>query len=247
KQIQPEEFEQILSLTGGYPSLIKAICEWWLLEDHAPDWTTWRTLLQREPSIQNRLNSIWKGLTEGEKQALMTLQRIGQTKIAKTSTSYQSNQFVWQALEKKGLCQNLICPSEEDVQLKIFGELFIDYIGTQSGTVRGQIYLDQRSQIIYHHEQELDSLTPIERRVLLFLLKNPRKFHTYTQIFQAGWPDEEMIDGASTESIQQMIRSLRLKIEPNPSQPVYIINRRGRRSEGEFEGGYLFYPEGRPS
>jgi hypothetical protein len=43
------------------------------------------------------------------------------------------------------------------------------------------------------------------------------------------------------DSLYQVIGGLRKKVEPNPASPCYIINWRGQP-----EGGYQFFPEGRP-
>jgi DNA-binding response OmpR family regulator len=84
-------------------------------------------------------------------------------------------------------------------------------------------------------------LTPKERALLHFLVENPRAEHSYTDLIVATWSDEERYHGVNNDSLHQVIRTLRLKIEPNPSQPVYVVNWRGKP-----EGGYTFFPEGRP-
>jgi DNA-binding response OmpR family regulator len=82
----------------------------------------------------------------------------------------------------------------------------------------------------------------LERETLRFFIRNPRVQHTYTSIFEAAWPEDVQYGSISNETIQQMIRGIRKTIEPNPSQPVYIVTWRGQP-----EGGYQFFPEGRPS
>ncbi|NIP23203.1 MAG: hypothetical protein GWN55_13110, partial [Phycisphaerae bacterium] len=57
----------------------------------------------------------------------------------------------------------------------------------------------------------------------------------------ASWPDESTL-GVSTEAVQQVISGIRKKIEPDTSKPQYIISWRGQP-----EGGYQFFPEGRPN
>ncbi|MEE8390037.1 MAG: hypothetical protein V3S14_04475, partial [Anaerolineae bacterium] len=55
------------------------------------------------------------------------------------------------------------------------------------------------------------------------------------------WPDELRQQGVTDDSLYQVIRELRKRIEPDPAKPCYIVTWRGRP-----EGGYQFFPEGRP-
>ncbi|MCA9926476.1 MAG: winged helix-turn-helix domain-containing protein, partial [Anaerolineales bacterium] len=87
----------------------------------------------------------------------------------------------------------------------------------------------------------LTGLAPLEREALRFFVQYPRVQHTYTSIFEAAWPEDVQHAAASNESIQQVIRGIRKKIEPNPGKPVYVVTWRGQP-----EGGYQFFPEGRP-
>lgn len=60
-------------------------------------------------------------------------------------------------------------------------------------------------------------------------------------LIEAIWPEEVHKEGVSTEALYQVIRGIRKAIEADTSKPRYLINWRGA-----FEGGYQFYPEGRP-
>ena len=84
-------------------------------------------------------------------------------------------------------------------------------------------------------------LSPLARAVLHFLVRHPRARHTKTDLIVNTWPDELRRQGVTDDSLYQVIRELRKKIEPNPAKPCYIVTWRGRP-----EGGYQFFPEGRP-
>jgi len=98
------------------------------------------------------------------------------------------------------------------------------------------------TETLYHGQQLLNELAPKERAILHFLAEQPYVQHTNTDIIIAGWTDEENYDGVTNESLFQVIRTLRQKIEPIPSKPVYVLNWRGQP-----EGGYQFFPEGKPN
>ena len=74
--------------------------------------------------------------------------------------------------------------------------------------------------------------------VLNYFLKNPFMRHSHQDLIENAWPDDAYKEGVTPDAIYQTIRGIRTRIEPNPSQPFYLITWRG--------GGYQFFPEGRP-
>ena len=67
-------------------------------------------------------------------------------------------------------------------------------------------------------------LEPIELRILYLLLQTPNQPVTTTTLLRKAWGQGEEGDQSS---LWVRIRSLRLKIEPDPSAPVYIQTVRG--------------------
>ncbi len=62
-------------------------------------------------------------------------------------------------------------------------------------------------------------LTSKEFDILKLLMTNPKKIFTKANIFNAVWGEEYIGD---ENTVMVHIRRLREKIEPNPSQPIYI-------------------------
>ena len=62
-----------------------------------------------------------------------------------------------------------------------------------------------------------------------------------SELIDHAWPDEDRREGIADDNLFQVIKKLRQKIEPIPSKPCYIITWRGQP-----EGGYQFFPEGKP-
>ena len=54
-------FHQMLALAGGYPTLLKAVCRWWVLADDCPSKEAWLTTLLADVGIRIRLHDIWLG------------------------------------------------------------------------------------------------------------------------------------------------------------------------------------------
>jgi two-component system, OmpR family, sensor histidine kinase KdpD len=64
-------------------------------------------------------------------------------------------------------------------------------------------------------------LTPKEYAVLAELAKHPGQVLTHAQLLRSAWgPAQE----TQTEYLRVAVRSLRQKLEPDPSQPRMIIN-----------------------
>ncbi|MEZ4863995.1 MAG: winged helix-turn-helix domain-containing protein [Caldilineaceae bacterium] len=237
----PDEAQRtrIWALTGGYPSLLRIVCRWWVMNTYTPPLEQWTQLLCAEPGVRYRLDDIWAGLTQEEQMVLSEVQRIGTlTKTARRAARaalYQRHDAIVRTLTALRLCRLV------DEDLELFCELFAAHVVEVGAYSRGKIVLDEQTQELYQGEQPLTTLTPTEFAILRFLVQQPRIRHPYSAIIAGAWADEVNYAGVSTENLHQVIRGLRQKIEPDPAQPVYIVNWRGKP-----EGGYQFFPEGKP-
>lgn len=91
------------------------------------------------------------------------------------------------------------------------------------------IDLDRHAAIT---EKDTYVLPPKEFDVLLLCAKHQGKILTKRQIYEAVWKEEYVYDDAN---IMAVISRLRKKIEPDPSEPMYIQTIKGI--------GYQFNPE----
>ena len=230
-----EEVRHIWHLTGGYPSLVMLACRWWLTTSTRPPLEKWLDTLMQQENVRHRLEDIWAGLTQEEQLVI--------TEVHKASTSGPSLQqeigkryrTILDELLEKGLCLAM------GESWSLFCALFAEHVANVGGFSRGKIWLDRDSQALYHGQDAMDDLTPKERAILHFLAPQPYARHSYTDIILAAWTEEERYHGVTNDSLYQVIRTLRQKIEPIPSKPVYVVNWRGKP-----EGGYQFFPEGKP-
>jgi hypothetical protein len=150
---------------------------------------------------------------------------------------FQQHGDTLDSLVVKGLCQ----PAGKG--WRISSGLLAAYVGGLAGRSCDAIWLDEETGELYQGQTRLDGLAPLEEAVLHFLVKHPRIRHTKTDLIVAAWPDELRQEGVTDDSLYQVIKGLRKRIEPNPSKPCYIITWRGLRTQ---EGGYEFLPDGRP-
>ncbi len=91
------DIQQFLALSGGYPTLLKAVVRWWLTyTSQLPD-AAWDKALLQEPGIQLRLREIGRGLSVQEQQALQAV-----------VTSYGANAIpdaIGERLVQLGICR----------------------------------------------------------------------------------------------------------------------------------------------
>lgn len=237
-----DEIAFMIVLTGGFPSLLKATCYWWTAMTETPAKSQWVNLLLAEPSIQHRLAQIWEGLTQEEQLVLSQLQKY-EANMAQTVTPTkleapsQDNESI--AVLKKLTAKGILYKEENGRQ--IAGELLAHFIAQGKRGGRGKIWQNESTGELYQDQTPITTLTALERDVLSFLIRNPRVRHTKTELIVNTWPDELSQKGVSDNSLYQVILNIRKAIEPNLSQPRYLINWRGKP-----EGGYQFFPEGRP-
>jgi hypothetical protein len=242
-RLTEEEISQLLTLTGGYPALLKAACSWWLAIPDKPVISQWETALLAQQPIKYRLAEIWAGLTQEEQLALADIQKWhSQAKNSQKALTRMAKGLearhgeVLTRLVAKGLCDQI----EEGWYIR--GNLLASYIAAAEGRGTGRVWLDERTGEIYQGERMLEGLEPLERAVLSFLVEQPRTRHTHTGLIENTWPGDQIYkEGISPDSLYQVVRKLRKRIEPNPAKPCYIVTWRGTP-----EGGYQFFPEGRP-
>lgn len=87
----------------------------------------------------------------------------------------------------------------------------------------GQLVIDPASHQVISQGKQVD-LTPIEHRLLLYLARNAGSVMSYEEILDNVWgPGYE----DSLTNVKVYVRRLRQKIEVEPSEPRYIVNRWG--------------------
>ena len=75
-----------------------------------------------------------------------------------------------------------------------------------------------KRELVLGPEGDLLSLTPLENHLLECLMINAGQVLTFDTIIDHVWGPA----GADRDMLRQLIRRLRAKIEPDPSEPIYI-------------------------
>jgi DNA-binding response OmpR family regulator len=82
----------------------------------------------------------------------------------------------------------------------------------------GALTLDPSRRELRLAEGEAISLTPLENRLLDYLMINAGQILTIETLINHVWGAE----GGDRDMLRQLVRRLRSKIEPDPAQPIYI-------------------------
>ncbi len=234
------EIRAMSRLAGNFPVLLQSIAQWWVNLPAKLPVQQWASALSIENNVRYRLRKMWNGLTQEEQFVLAELQTI-QQRFPPSQKPNQDSPDVWHTLGQRyapllaRLTQKGVCSQREE-KWEIRGELFTAYIQEVGTSSRGRIWIDFETQMIYQGLVPVENLTPLENRLLTYLIKHPYRLHEkdelITHLWEAG--DNTMVDN----DLQQLIYRLRKKVDTTPSH--YILTWKGR------PGGYQFYPEGRP-
>lgn len=80
-----------------------------------------------------------------------------------------------------------------------------------------ELFSNRREVFLVHNQQTM-SLTHLENRLLECLMLNAGQVLTFDTIIDQVWGPA----AADRDMLRQLVHRLRTKIEPNPSEPVYI-------------------------
>jgi len=92
-----QDIAQFLALSGGFPTLLKAVVHWWILQTPRLPYAEWQRALSQELSIGLRLREIWECLAEQEQLAVQTIITNPATTVVPPTVGTR--------LERLGLCR----------------------------------------------------------------------------------------------------------------------------------------------
>jgi hypothetical protein len=247
------DLEAIWRLSGGFPSLLKAIAQWWMLTPQRPPAPSeWLGALLDHVAVQHRLERLWHGLTQEEKLALSEVHNQqaanrqanakavaathgGAGELRPAPAPQGRTRVIVQGLAEKGCCR------WDGSTWRVNSELLAAFVARLAGRIRGRIWFDEATRMIYQGQQPIEDLTPLEFNILRFLITHPRMRHTSDTIIDTVWPADDNKEVITPNNLQVHISSIRKKLEPNPAAPRFLITWHGR------PGGYQFFPEGKPA
>jgi len=195
----PKELAFLLEAAGRQPYLLIMACEFYFkLRSEYPEV---KDVLAREGKVQQQImNSIeaspavtellvllWNQLSEYEQNVLLKIATGQQADLEK-------QQPILNSLRQKAL----IYENLQEGKPRIFCELFRQYVLRQRQPVRmGRI------------EEIMDSLAPLDRKLLEYLLARPNQVCTFEELLAEVWGDLN----ASKRGLEAAIHRLRTRIQ----------------------------------
>lgn len=219
--LDPPERDYILTQAGGHPGLIQAVAHVVLqVESGAPSAYTQQALLMATDVLQNHrmvrseLGKLWKQLLPAERDAVIVAATRGPAALS--------------AMQREELLARGLLVERDGLHL--FSELFAQYARRQkmvAQEVPSGVWVDIDAGTVWVGGQRVESLTDLEYRLLLLLYGRMDKICDKYQIVEAVW-GQEYLGEVDDARIEKLISRLRSKLEPDPSQPQYLLTVRGR-------------------
>lgn len=200
--------QRLLELSGGHPGLLVALFDAFIAAPPVGvDWMEWST---SNPKVREELRKLWRGLRHEERQMLTHAAHAAGT-----------DPRAAQSLLLKGL----LCQDAQE-NLRFFSPLLGAYARESSPLASTPLLVDLTARLVYVDGALVDSLTATEYSLLAYLYERQGEICSHDEIlehlYQDGQYDVEL-GSAST-----WVLRLRKKIEPEPKNPIYVINARGK-------------------
>ncbi len=166
---------------------------------------------------------LWQRRTVEEQQALAALGQGGQEP---------------DAIMLKRLTRQLGVVEERDGRVSLFADVFAWWIERETGlgvekegrtavtpATTGELTYLPEKRLLYLDNREV-SLTSLEGRLLEYLLAHKNQVCQVDELLAHVWGD-----GKTRSVVEKAINRLRLKVEPDPKRPRFLLSARG---EGYF-------------
>ena len=110
---------------------------------------------------------------------------------------------------------------------ELFSPVFAAYVAAQAGP---GLRLDRKTGEVTLGGVPLQvELTAKEHGLLAYLLDHANAIREKDDLIRAVWPEDRVfVEGIRDDSLAQLVHRLRVKIEPDPAQPRYLLTAPGR-------------------
>ena len=205
KKLTKTQKEGLIALTCGHTKLLKVCAENVLQEGTEIK----EVELLQKPIIRACLFELWLFLTPQEQQILAS------SKLA-SSDQLESYEF----LKNIGLLK--------DGKFTI--PLFAEFVKQVVPTLKKEefFFIPETREIIKGNMVVSDLLSPLEFRLLKFLIENKERIIERDEIIGAVWKDTKSTEGVTDQALDQLIFRLRQKIEDDPNNPTHLQTVKGR-------------------
>jgi len=221
-ELSTADTDFIIAQAGGHPGLLEATCR--VLAEVSGDYPDFyrdqsyklvRERLDSDVSIRTECAKLWNDLTAEEQEALTAF-------VSEPEEPLDAE--LGRSLHRKAILE------EKDGELAIFGQLFEGFACRQRLVKRPGpqgVRVDVDSGHVWVAGELAPDLTDLEYRLLLLLYGHLDRICDKYEIVESVW-GQDYIDEVDDARIGKLVNRLRQKIEPDPSEPRYLITIRGR-------------------
>jgi hypothetical protein len=214
------EMAYVWEQAGGHPGLLSAVAQLLIdLEAGTPELYRQQGLalvtqrLDESEIAQSECIKLWHQLSEREQNELLRCVVEGPECLGKS---------VLASLQQTGILK--------DNGSRLFGERFAAFVRRRRWAKVDYpegIWVDVDAGDVWVDGQPAPTLTELEYRLLQTLYGRLDKLCDKYLIVESVW-GQEYIDTVDDARIEKLVSRLRNKIEPDPSQPRYLVTVRGR-------------------
>ncbi len=202
--------DEAIRLAGGHPGMLVGIAQ---VLSHIPaDWKRQPAdFVRLEPQPRAECMKLWDQLYDDEREALIALVLDPKAGLPQQQSRH---------LHNLGLLH----------EGELFSPIYSDFVGRKgrgSDIESEGVFLDADSGDVWVDGVRVPVLTDLEYRLLELLYDRRDKLTDKYQIVTAVW-GEEYLGSVDDARVEKLISRLRGKIEPDPTDPRYLITRRGR-------------------
>lgn len=210
RNLDKDKQQMCRELAGGHPGLLTALAQ--VMNGLDGDWNDHveQTVIHAPQSLAECLK-VWTQLSEEEQHELTTL-------VTEPGASLPQPRI--KRLERLGLVQ-------EGVP---FAPVFSDFIsrwGRSPEIGATGIHVDTDSGDVWVGGVRIPVLTDLEYRLLKLLYERLDKITDKYGIVEGVW-GETYLGEVDDARVEKLVSRLRGKIEPDPTDPIYLITQRGR-------------------
>jgi hypothetical protein len=167
-------------------------------------------------AVEAECNKIWISLAEDEKLYLAD--------FVHRDRKPMSN---WQRI----LCQKGILVIREDTETLAFTSTLMEaYAGRQTNVWKQRVRMDEVSRQVWVLDRRRPPMSTKEHYMFRVLYRHMGEFVPREKLIRAAWPELRMLSEQQFEEIEMrytnefdvIFQSMCIKVEPNPSDPVFV-------------------------
>jgi len=188
-------------LAGRYPGILKTTCYYLFSARYEgiTDYHSVRQNIEDDQNIRWLMEALWERIKHEEELEELPL-RETLFQIAQGQVPPDSPAF--RELRQRGIVDDSMSPP------RIFGDLFGSFIHHPPS-----------------HAVTPFELTHLESKLYSYLAEHVGQTCSREQLQEVVWGDK--LPG-SRDALEQLVKRIRGKIEPNPDRPIYLLNVRGQ-------------------